>query len=90
MNINSVQKMLTSKGNKAANQVIIYSGSAEYFRSYDTYIAKKENGRIFLDTAYWDYSSTTGKYRNIFLGEGIADTRKKIKSGEYKLIDLNQ
>ena len=90
MIIDSVQKMRTTKGNKAANQVIIHSGWAEYFRSYDTYIAKKENGRIFLDTAYWDYSTTTGKYRNKFLGEGIADTRKKIKSGEYKLVDLNQ
>jgi len=30
-----------------------------------------------------------GKYRNEFLREGIADTRKKIKSGEYALADLN-
>ena len=90
MIIDSVQKMRTTKGNKAANQVIIHSGLTEYFRSYDTYIALKENGNIFLDAAYWDYSATTGKYRNQFLGEGIADTRKKIKSGEYKLTDLNQ
>jgi len=27
--------------------------------------------------------------RNIFLNETIKDTRKKIKSGEYKLTDLN-
>jgi hypothetical protein len=90
MNINRVTKMLTSKGNKAANQVLVWDGAREYFRSYDTYIALKENGNIFLDAAYWDYSATTGKYRNKFLGEGIADTRKKIKSGEYKLVDLNQ
>ena len=29
------------------------------------------------------------KYRNQFLRENIADTRNKIKSGEYKLTNLN-
>ena len=48
------------------------------------------NGQVFLDQNRWDYSTTTGKYRNEFLGEGIAETRKKIKSGEYILTDLNQ
>jgi|TARA_R100000479_G_scaffold54981_1_gene26072 hypothetical protein len=53
-------------------------------------IAKISNvGKVFLDKNYWDYSTTTGKYRNAFLGENIAETRKKIKSGEYILVDLN-
>ena len=29
------------------------------------------------------------KYRNIFLGENMSETRKKIKTGDYELIDLN-
>ena len=45
--------------------------------------------RVYLDESDWDYSVTTGKYRNQFLGEGIAETRKKIASGEYKLANLN-
>lgn len=45
--------------------------------------------QITLDEHYWDYSATTGKYRNQFLNEGIAETRKKIESGEYVLADLN-
>ena len=45
--------------------------------------------RVFLDEYYWDYSRTTGKYRNQFLGEYIDETRSKIKSGEYKLKNLN-
>ena len=45
--------------------------------------------RISLDRDYWDYSKTTGKYRNLFLGESKAETEKKIKSGEYQLVDLN-
>ena len=48
-----------------------------------------EKDYIMLDKNYWDYSRTTGKYRNQFLGEDIKTTRKKIKSGEYKLWDLN-
>jgi hypothetical protein len=42
-----------------------------------------------LDKNTWDYSRTTGKYRNIFLNESKKDTEAKIKSGEYKLANLN-
>jgi len=45
--------------------------------------------RITLDVNYWDYSKTTSKYRNEFLGESTKETKAKIKSGEYKLADLN-
>jgi len=45
--------------------------------------------KIKLDENSWDYSRTTGKYRNLFLQECKAETEKKIESGEYILIDLN-
>ena len=62
----------------------------QIFQSYDAIIAwKYDNGFTVLDKKYWDYSRTTGKYRNQFLGEDIKTTRKKIKSGEYRLADLN-
>jgi len=77
-------------GNSVANQFIIYASDGNYFQSYDSVIAFKGNdGKITLDNYYWDYSRTTSKYRNQFLGEGVADTRAKIESGEYKLADLN-
>jgi len=86
-----VKNMTSTKGNKIANQFIITDDNNDMtFQSYDSCIAKKiHNGLIYLDEYYWDYSVTTGKYRNQFLGEGIADTRKKIASGEYILTDLN-
>jgi len=84
-----VENMRSSRGNKVANQFIINDNGAEYFQSYKSIIAKKSQGKVYLDVYYWDYSTTTGKYRNDFLGEHIADTRKKIKSGEYILTDLN-
>ena len=84
-----VENMTSPNGNKVANQFIITDNGDEYFQSYRSIIAKRSKGKIYLDDYYWDYSTTTGKYRNEFLGERIADTRKKINSGEYILTDLN-
>lgn len=86
-----VRQMTSNRSGKpVANQFIIYTEEGNYFQSYNSVIAFRDNERkITLDEYYWDYSHTTGKYRNEFLGEGIADTRSKIESGEYKLADLN-
>ena len=82
--------MESNKGNKVANQFLITTDEAFYFQSYNSIIAKRTNeGKIFLDEKFWEYSTTTGKYRNQFLNEGIAETRKKIKSGIYVLTNLN-
>ena len=63
------------------------------FQSYNSVIAKIVSTgwgqTVTLDHEKWDYSVTTGKYRNIFLGETKKETEKKIKSGEYILADLN-
>ena len=71
------------------NQFVIRDGDKIYFQSYDSIIALKQNGKIYLDVNKWDYSRTTGKYRNMFLDETIKETREKIESGEYILTDLN-
>ena len=85
-----VKQMTSSRsGNPVANQFIIYTAEGNYFQSYDSVIAANNNGKIKLDNNTWDYSRTTSKYRNEFLGEGIAETRAKIESGEYTLANLN-
>ena len=89
-----VKNMKSNYGNNIPNQFIITDGVYTYFQSYDKIIVKKTyNGTspyyIEMDINYWDYSKTTGKYRNIFLGEEIAETRRKIKKGIYILTDLN-
>jgi len=84
--------MTSSRGNKIANQFEIYDheNNISYFQSYKSIIVKNDaEGQIWLDKNKWDYSVTTGKYRNLYLGENKAETLKKIKSGEYKLTDLN-
>jgi hypothetical protein len=90
-----VENITSNNGNKIANQFVITDDKQnEYFQSYNSMIVKKDyesdQVKIYLDQKYWNYSNTTGKYRNIFLGETITETKKKIKSGEYILTDLNK
>lgn len=81
-----VKQMKSSNGNSVPNQFLIYTADGVFFQSYSTTIAFRANdGKVTLNESKWDYSVTTGKYRNQFLGEGIAETRRKIASGEYQL-----
>lgn len=84
-----VSNIINDNFNAVANQFIIKDKNKVWFQSYDSIIIKWENGQVYLDEYYWDYSRTTGKYRNQMLCEGIQETRKKIKSGEYILKNLN-
>ena len=86
----TVSNMTSPKGNQVPNQFIIWANEGKYFQSYRTTIAFIDNnGNVFLDKDYWDYSRTTGKYRNIFLGETRDQTMYSIKTGEYELKNLN-
>jgi len=85
-----VYNMTSSKGNQIANQFEIYDKKGKYFQSYNSTIVFVNNkGQVYLDKYYWDYSRTTGKYRNLFLGEAKKETENKIKNGVYKLKNLN-
>ena len=92
MNLPKVESMTSNSGNSVPNQFIIKTGRYTFFQSYKSLIVKIDHktGKTYLDKDTWDYSVTTGKYRNHFLREGIAETRAKIKSGEYKLTNLNR
>ena len=91
-----VKNMLSSRGNVVPNQFIIdhydkKTGRAagRYFQSYNSMIVFIERGQVYLDVRYWNYSITTSRYRNQFLGETKKETQAKIDSGEYKLVNLN-
>ena len=61
-----IRNIINEKGNKVANQFIIVTDEGITFQSYNSNIAFIPNsGKIQLGTD-WDYSRTTGKYRNIF------------------------
>ncbi len=77
-------------GRAVANQFQIMEGSDIFFKSYDSIIAKvSADLSVTLDETYWDYSRTTSKYRNLFLGEDTATIKQKVKAGIYKLANLN-
>jgi hypothetical protein len=81
---------MSSNGTDVPNQFIIETDKEQYFQSYNSIIVRIRKGVITLDRNTWDYSITTGKYRNQFLGESKKETERKIASGEYKLADLNK
>lgn len=89
-----VTQMTGRTGKPVANQFIISDGDATYFQSYRTVIAKvvfEDDLRVtYLDRNAWDYSTTTSKYRNQFLGCDTAEVKRRIASGAYRLTDLNQ
>lgn len=89
----NIRNMISERsGRSVANQFIISTEDGRYFQSYGSVIAFVPFGsfnKTQLDKDRWDYSTTTGKYRNQFLGETKKETRAKIDSGEYVLVDLN-
>lgn len=90
MEVNT-RNMTGQTGRPIANQFIISTEKGRYFQSYGSLIVfiPFGGGKIQLDMKYWDYSTTTGKYRNQFLYEKKKETLVKIKSGEYVLTNLN-
>ena len=99
-----VTNMTSANGNQVVNQFIIEGQrfeinglifqNCEVFQSYDSVIAFKSPAafggtHVVLDRNTWNYSKTTSKYRNQFLGETTKETQAKIDSGEYTLADLN-
>ena len=80
----------TENFNNVKNQFLVLTKEGLYFQSYKSIIAFKSNkGKTYLDNYYWDYSKTTGKYRNMFLRETKKETENKIKDGTYILTNLN-
>jgi hypothetical protein len=90
-----IKKVYNMKSNNSGRQIpnqflIVDANHNHYFQSYDTIIACRTNeGKIYLDENRWDYSKTTGKYRNMFLNENKAKTKYNIDRGNYILTDLN-
>jgi hypothetical protein len=89
-----VEDFVGTKVTTKGNNTFVEGNNFAFFQSNDTMIVVKASlecgaKKVYLDSNSWDYSTTTGKYRNIFLNEKKAETLKKINSGEYTLVDLN-
>jgi hypothetical protein len=88
-------QLINDNGNAAANQFVLHDGNSTMFQSYNTIIARSDNGNVTLDSNALDYSRTTSKHLYIFLrqcGWGVhnkAEVQDKIKTGTFKTEDLN-
>ena len=84
-----VRNMTGRSGQPVKNQFILEDGKSTIFQSYDSIIAMRSGGRTYLDKYRWDYSTTTGKYRNQFLGMNKKQIEQAIEDGAIYLVDLN-
>jgi hypothetical protein len=64
-----IENMTSTKGNKVANQFILYYNNYVAFQSYQTLISvyDMKNDTMYTDKDF--YSTTTSKYRNLFNDE---------------------
>ena len=90
-----VTQLINDNGNTAPYQLMLHDGNTTVFQSYNSIIARSDNGSVTLDSKALDYSRTTSKYLYIFLrqcGWGVhnkAEVQDKIKTGTFKTEDLN-
>lgn len=93
-----VEQMTSRSGNVVPNQTILSDMTGRTFVSYGSKIVYQSKDRasdglpleIIVDETYWDYSRTTGKYRNEFMNMGVQEVRNYIKEGRIKLGNLNR
>ena len=69
------------------NQFKVFLSNGVAFQSYDSLIAFKGDGKIFL-CEKWSYSKTTLKHLKLFLRIDLSkkDIEKKIENGDYILV----
>ena len=88
-----VTNFTNDKGNKIPNQFCISTPEYLMFQSYNSNIVKTtfeyDKRVVYLDQYYYNYSKTTSKYRNLYLGETTKEIETKIKAGIYILTNLN-
>lgn len=76
-------------GAPVANQFIIRIGSALWFQSYNSLIAKYENGVLTVDQDYFAFSVTTNRYMRQFSGKDTQEIRDGISSGTILTENFN-
>jgi hypothetical protein len=93
-----VEQMTSRSGNTVPNQTILSDMTGKTFVSYGSKIVYQSKTKgsdglpleIIVDETYWDYSRTTGKYRNEFMNMGVQEVRNHIKNGRIKVGNLNR
>lgn len=76
-------KNIENNGRNVPNQFLISyeenEKNYEVFQSYNSMIIKWKNGIIIEVGSDWDYSRTSGKYRNLLTGMNKKEFEKMLK-----------
>lgn len=70
----------------AKNQFLIEGENFSLLQSYNSIVAVKYSGVLYLGCAH-DYSHTTCKYVKLFCGKTASERRAGLASGEIKKIN---
>ena len=85
--IRKVQNLESPRsGRDVPNQYDLVCENGIAFQSYNSLIAVRMNGYLYL-TGYHDYSSTTSKYCNLWTGYNTAERRNGLKSGKFIFVE---
>ena len=82
-----VDNMTGRNGKAIPNQFDISGNDFRLFQSYKSPIALIYNGVTYIFKDY-NYSKTTGKYRNQFLNSTLKEINQKLKDGVYIAVDF--
>ena len=69
-----------------ANQYNLVCENGRAFQSYDTLIAVRMGGNLYLTDAH-DYSNTTSKYATEWTGYTTKERREGLKSGQFIFVE---
>lgn len=62
------------------------STDGNILKSYNKIIAAKKGGQIYLNADYHDFSKTTARHRNLFLGVNAKEFNENMKKGCYNFL----
>lgn len=68
------------------NKNMYISTDGNILKSYNKIIVAKKGGQIYLNADYHDFSKTTARHRNLFLGVNAKEFNENMKKGCYIFI----
>lgn len=79
-------KVISNNGNMTVFQD---DNNNRVLQSYNVIIARETNHGVILDSKYYNYSVTTSRHRNEFLGVNTKQFNNQIARGLYEFSNLN-
>jgi hypothetical protein len=86
-----VSQLINSGGRPVPNHFVIEYNGFKWLQSYNALVARidVESEEVELDQNYWEYSKTTARHRNAFLGMDNSEVKRHVDDGTFRLVDLN-